>query len=207
MFKRMSVLVRRPDDMRESFAGKWEYHGTLVSQLPLIRSYLQNHVLEDNTPGGAFDADGIVELRFDRPEDMATAFGSPKASAVKGDEPGFLGHGTGYALRADTLPLASADGGKLIVVCGEGCSDRQIEGLRERAAGMAGFRAAARDDVASVIPRLEMVRPPQQVSTFLHLLFSDPQSATEAGVILADSVAGGGDGRFSIFRVRTTRVI
>jgi uncharacterized protein (TIGR02118 family) len=207
MFKRMSILVRRPDDDRDSFAAKWEFHGTLVSQLPLIRTYLQNHVVEAIPTGGAFDADGIVELRFDRPEDMATAFASPNAAAVKADEPGFLGHGTGYALQADTMPLVSPDGGKLIVVCGKGVHPSHVDHLLTTAAAAPGFLAATRDDVASVIARNEMERPPQWVSTFVHLLFSDPESATAAGVLIAAGLTAEAGEDASVVRVRTKTAI
>ena len=206
MFKRTSILVRRSEDVRESFAAKWEHHGTLVSQLPFIRTYVQNHVVEELTPNGPFDIDGIVELRFDRPEDMTAAFTSPNAVAVKEDEPGFLGHGTGYALRNDNMPLISPQGAKLIFVLANVPPPELLAAILSSAGAAPEFRAAARDDVATVIGRPEMKRPPQNVSTFLHLLFDDPQQASAAGRRLAGIIAQP-TSLASIVRVRTTTVI
>jgi uncharacterized protein (TIGR02118 family) len=202
----MSILIRLHQDDRESFAAKWEYHGTLVSQLPLIRTYLQNHVVETITRQGVIEADGIVELKFDRPEDMATAFASPNAAAVKADEPGFLGHGTGYALETDTMPLCSPDGAKLIAVWATN-SDPSVERLVHAARSIPGFKRAVRDVVASVIPRPEMRRPPQRVSTFLHLLFADTEAASSAGRTLVGSIGAENAANVSVFRVRTNVVI
>ncbi len=101
MFRRLSILVRRPSDDRGAFARGWEHHGTIVKHLPGIRSYQQNHVVEEFGHVGdppPFRVDGIVELRFDSPEAMKEAFASVAATPVKADEPNFLGHGTGYAM-------------------------------------------------------------------------------------------------------------
>jgi uncharacterized protein (TIGR02118 family) len=207
MFKRMSILLSRSEDDRASFARKWEHHGTLVSHLPLIRTYLQNHVVEELTPGGMIDADGIVELRFDHPEDMLSAFSHANAVAVKADEPRFLGHGTGYALANDSLPMDSPHGGKLIAVLAIGPGNGLVGRLLRAACSIPGFLASECDFVATVIPRSEMSRPPQQVYTFLHLLFADAQIASAAGRILIESPVADELADASLFRVRTNKVI
>ena len=204
MFKRMSILLRRAEETRDAFARKWERHGKLVSQLPLIQSYLQNHVVEEFTPGIGPDADGIVELRFNCPEDMTSAFSAPGAIAVKEDEPSFLGHGTGYALGNDSPSFASPQGAKLVVAIAR--SDEQlIETMLGHAASSRGFRAACRDDVKTILGRPEMKRGPQEVATFLHLLFENAATASDAGRDLASSAEG--TDVASVFRVRTVTVI
>lgn len=205
MFKRLSILLRKPEDTRDSFASKWERHGYLVSQLPLIRAYLQNHVIERFGPRGIPEADGIVELLFDRPEDMTTAFSDPRAALVRADEPGFLGHGTGYALERDSPCLAAPQGEKLIVVLDSSADERLAAALLSEAASSRGFRGGFRDNVQTIIGRPEMERGPQQVLGFLHLLFKDAETATNAGLRLAAAAADAEAA--SIFRVRAIPVL
>ena len=203
MFKRMSILRCLPSDDREAFARKWQFHGTLVSHLPLIRTYVQNHVVEHfSGADGMVQADGIVELRFDRPEDMAEAFASEAAIAVKADEPNFLGHGTGYALANDSLPLESPDGSKLILVLPQHVEDDARAACLDRARRLDGLVQAVQDDVADVIARSEMAQGPQVVSTFFHLLFPRPEIAVAA----AREMQRNGIAPTAIFRVRTLRV-
>src|SRR5689334_9573978 len=102
MLRRLSILVRKSSQSRQEFAHAWEFHGTLVKQLPGIRAYQQNHVLDEWNAGQApsFRIDGIVELQFDSMDAMSAAFASAAATPVKADEPNFLGHGTGYVSAA-----------------------------------------------------------------------------------------------------------
>jgi uncharacterized protein (TIGR02118 family) len=205
MFKRMSILLRKPEDTRDSFASKWERHGKLVSQLPLIRAYLQNHVIERFGTRGVPEADGIVELLFDRPEDMTTAFSDPRAALVRMDEPGFLGHGTGYALERDSPCLPASQGEKLIVMLDASADEKLAAALLGEAASSRGFRGGFRDNVKTIIARPEMERGPQQVLGFLHLLFDDVETASDAGRRLAEAAADAEAA--SIFRVRTITVL
>jgi uncharacterized protein (TIGR02118 family) len=208
VFKRMSILLRLPQDDRATFAQKWQHHGTLVSRMPLIRSYLQNHVVEEFADNQPIEADGIVELRFDKPEDMPAAFASDAAVPVRADEPNFLGHGTGYGIKQDSQSLKSPEGAKIIISIA-GSADSQLTAkLLESVRSILGLREVVRDDVASIIGRPEMKREPQQVSSFLHLLFEDSQTASKAGQALqADLVERGKGGCLTVHRVQTLAVI
>lgn len=202
MFKRMSVLVRRFDHDRSTFSRLWERHAAPVSQLPKVRGYIQNHVEEDFSPASPINADGFVELLWDRPEDMADAFASPAARPMVEDEPGFLGHGSGYALR-QAKPLQEAAGGKLIVAAlSESiAASRAVEAT---ARGMNGLTELLHDQVVDLIAKPGMA-PPQPVSDFLHLWFDDLDAARDAGRRLAT-----GDSPqvlLGIYRVRTIRFV
>ena len=195
MFKRMSVLVRRADHDRATFSRLWERHAAPVSQLPKVRGYIQNHIEEDFSRTSPIQADGFVELLWDRPEDMAAAFASEAARPMVEDEPGFLGHGSGYAL-AQARPLRDAIGGKLIVAAlGEPAAlaaiEAQIAALSED---------WSRDDVTALIPK-PLMAPPQPVDAFFHLWFDDMAAARDAGLRLADTVGLG------VYRVRTIRFV
>ena len=194
MFKRMSVLVRRPDQDRATFSRLWERHAAPVSALPRVRGYIQNHIEEDFCPAPPIRADGFVELLWDRPEDMAAAFASEAAKPMVEDEPGFLGHGSGYALR-EAEPLREAPGGKLIVVLvrDDGAS------LEKAAEGLSGLVRIQRDSVTALIAKPGMA-PPQPAEAFLHVWFSTVEAAQNAAKSLIIPGAG-------VFRVRTIRFV
>lgn len=200
MFKRMSVLVRRPDQNRATFSRLWERHAAPVSQLPRVRGYIQNHVEEEFSAASPIEADGFVELLWDRPEDMAAAFASPAARPMVEDEPGFLGHGSGYALR-DAAPLREATGGKLIVVppAEDAAALRAVQSASE---GMRGLTGLLHDEVVQLIAKPGM-SPPQPVGAFLHLWFDDVAAARDAARRLADAAQA----RLGVYQVRTLRFV
>lgn len=197
MFKRMSTLVRRPDHDRATFSRLWERHAAPVSCLPRVRGYIQNHIEEEFSAAAPIRADGFVELLWDSPEDMAAAFASEAARPMVEDEPGFLGHGSGYALHT-ALPLRDTPGGKLIIaVLGDDGA-----AIEAKAADLAGLTTCALDTVSSLIAKPGMT-PPQPVDAFLHLWFEDLEAARTAALRLAtrkDMTAG-------IYRVRTIRFV
>jgi uncharacterized protein (TIGR02118 family) len=208
VFRRLSILVRRPSDDRAAFARGWEHHGTIVEHLPGVRSYQQNHVLEEFGHAGAppeFRIDGVVELRFDSPEAMKDAFASDAAVPVKADEPNFLGHGTGYATAAAQSVRTAEDGSKLIVVIRHDGHPEAVSAPEALGRGMPGFQHAIRDDVVSVIARPEMTAGPQQADAFLHVCFDTPQHAREAASQLARHPVT--DAAYSVVRVRTVTVV
>ena len=201
MFKRMSVLVRRPDHDRATFSRLWRRHAEPVSGLPNVRGYIQNHIEQDFSPASPIQADGFVELLWDRPEDMAAAFASEAARPMVEDEPGFLGHGSGYAL-AQAQPLREAAGGKLVVAAlGDADAMAAFEG---QVAALAGPAAWLRDNVVNLIPKPGMA-PPQPTDTFFHLWFDNAQAASQAAPRLADLA----DDRLAlgVYLVRTIRFV
>jgi uncharacterized protein (TIGR02118 family) len=202
MFKRMSVLVRRPGDDRAFFSRGWERHAAPVADLPRVRGYIQNHVEEAFTSveEAPIEVDGFVELLWDRPEDMAAAFASPAARPMVEDEPNFLGHGSGYALKAAPA-LFEAEGGKLIVAA-VGGQDR-LNALETGLSTLEGLRLLIRDDVAGLIPKPGMA-PPQPVDAFFHLYFDAIGPACEAGRRIA---AARWEARLGVYRVRTIRFV
>ena len=206
MLRRLSILVRKSSQSREEFARAWEFHGTLVKQLPGIRAYQQNHVLDEWDAGGppSFRIDGIVELQFDSVEAMRAAFASAAATPVKADEPNFLGHGTGYVGAAPHTPVAAENGRKLIVVA-RNPRDVSAGDVLERALHhLPNLTHLIRDDLTAVIARPEMAEGPQQADVFLHAYFANRDSAQYAARSLVHS-----DLRapFSVVRVRTLTVV
>jgi len=209
MLKRMSILVRLPSDDQAMFSRKWQRHGTLVSHLPGIHSYIQNHV-EEQFGSANVKANGIVELRFDSLEAMHSAFTTEAAKPVRNDEPNFLGHGTGYILEAPTPIQTAVDGSKLILALKLEKSPEQIDSIEDFAKSLEGYRDLVRDNVASILARREMAEGPQHVDAFLHIYFDRPESARRAGQTLAEryGLATKAPNEFlSIFRVRTITYI
>ena len=206
MFKRMSVLVRRPGDDRADFSRGWERHAAPVSGLPRVRGYIQNHVQEEFMAAeeALIQADGFVELLWDRPEDMAAAFASPAARPMVEDEPNFLGHGSGYALKAAPA-LRESSGGKLIVAAAAGVDRTKLDRLEASLSALEGLQVTIRDDVASLIPKPGMA-PPQPVDAFFHLYFDDADAARRAGKRIADDARSWAV-RLGVYRVRTLRFV
>ena len=85
MLKFMVVLYRRPDLSPEAFLRHLsEIHTPLAKQLPGLKRYRQNHVVDDpkrKLPGW----DAIVELYFDNWEAMESAWASPEGAASDAD--------------------------------------------------------------------------------------------------------------------------
>ena len=203
----MSVLVRRDGDDRAYFSEKWKGHAAPVSGLPKVRGYIQNHVeAEFSVPGKSapIKADGFVELYWDKPEDMAEAFKSPLAKPMIDDEPGFLGHGSGYAL-ADAPPLKDSQGGKLILALVYEQPGEFLEPLNKACSSLNATHSI-RDDVVGLIDKPNM-SPSQPVNTFIHLYFDTREAANTAGEKLAGFFGGRHDVSAGIYGVYTVRFV
>jgi len=89
MLKFMVVLYHRPDLSPQQFRHHLEtIHAPLAKALPGLRSYKQNHVVQDGKrkhPGW----DAIIELYFDNRESMEAAWSSPQGKASDADLPAF----------------------------------------------------------------------------------------------------------------------
>lgn len=203
MFKRMSVLVRRDGDDRAYFAEKWLAHAAFISGLPGVRGYLQNHVVEEFVDAAPLRVDGVVELRFDSPAAMAEAFKSPAAKLMAADEPGFLGHGSGYALTTDG-PLRAAEAGEKLVVAMIDATSTAAQTYAEALANKLGA-AFIVDDVAELIAKPNMASP-QPVKAFVHLFYEGAEAASKAGK-RALALAQSNSLNVAVFRVRTVTIV
>lgn len=203
MFKRMSVLVRRDGDSRAYFAEKWRAHAAFISGLPGVRGYLQNHVVEEFPGAAPLRVDGIVELRFDSPAAMAEAFKGPAAKLMAADEPGFLGHGSGYALTTDG-PLRPSEGGGKLIIAVIDAAPETARGYAETLARETGTDVVL-DDVAELIAKPNMA-PPQPVRFFLHVFCANAEAASAAG---RQALVRARDHGLAVapFRVRTVTIV
>lgn len=95
MDKRITLLAKRPDIAFEQFDAYWAGpHVTVVTALPGMKGYIQNHVIRRHD---ADDIDGIVEIWFETPPERQTnAHFSPEQLE---DELRFLGSIIGLTLR------------------------------------------------------------------------------------------------------------
>jgi len=204
MFKRMSILEKRPGDDRAFFSQHWrERHGPLVARLPLIRTYVQNHVEEVYEPG-SFRVDGIVELLFDDAAAMNEAFAPEAVQAVRTDEANFLGNATGYVIGDSAIRMAE-ESGKLVVPLAHGGDQAELKRFEAALGRLPGVIHLIRDDVASTIARPGAGQPGQQVDAFFHLYFSKVAGARRAGPQIAELAHG--SIRLGVFRMRTVRIV
>ena len=93
MLKQLSIFRRREDLSQEAFRHYWRNsHPEVVTRLPGIRRYVQNHmtaVLRGN-PGW----DGIAEVWFDDIESMRANVGSRVLADIRADEANFIAAGS-----------------------------------------------------------------------------------------------------------------
>ena len=114
MLKQITWFRRRADLSREAFAQHWgTRHAAIVSELPGLRRYVQNHVTAD---GG--DVDGVAEVWFDDIEAMRANVGRPELDRIRADEPNFLDiDSMGTLVAAPSVVIDGAtEGAKLLVM-------------------------------------------------------------------------------------------
>ncbi|MFM9925298.1 EthD domain-containing protein [Variovorax sp. H27-G14] len=95
---RMGLIRKKPDWTDDAFRRHWrDSHGPLVAQLPALRAYRQNLVVDRLQRGidfarGPWDFDGFSQLRFDAAAQADAAFTHGElAAAIRADEEHFLG--------------------------------------------------------------------------------------------------------------------
>jgi uncharacterized protein (TIGR02118 family) len=204
MFKRMSILEKRPGDDQAFFSRYWqERHGPLVARLPLIRAYVQNHVEEQYEPT-SFRVGGIVELQFDDAAAMDEAFTADASQVVMADEANFLGNAAGYVIGDSSVRMAG-ELGKLVVLLAHGGDQTAVKHFEAALRRLPGFIQLIRDDVASTITRRGSARPGQRVDNFFHLYFSDVAYARRAGPQVAELAWG--SFKLGVFQMRTVRIV
>lgn len=96
MIVRMGLLQKRADLRTGAFRQHWAaQHSGIAAQLPGLRAYRQNHVIEAAQRAITFDRggkeyDGFSQLWFDNPSAMAQAI-EARATDLATDERAFLG--------------------------------------------------------------------------------------------------------------------
>jgi len=184
--KRMSILERRPGDERAFYSRHWrEIHGGMVSRMPFLYAYIQNHVMEELTPGRAdFPADGIVEQLWRNTREMQRGYNSEVVAELIADEVNYLGHGSNYAILAQQKLREAPAGNKLVVALRHGGKVDLADALANKAAGLCPD--LLRDDVIATIAKPNFLPvPPRPVDMFLHLYCADADAAAQIGRELA----------------------
>ena len=93
MLKQLSIFRKREDLSRDAFRHYWrDRHPDVVTRLPGIRRYVQNHVTR--TLRGEPAWDGIAEVWFDDIESMRANAGNPVLADIRADEANFIAPGS-----------------------------------------------------------------------------------------------------------------
>lgn len=207
--KRMSILEKRPQDDRAFFSKHWrEIHGGMVSRLPFLASYIQNHIIEDFLHGQAgLPGDGFVEQLWRSTAEMQRGYNSPVVKDLISDEVNYLGHGSNYAILASEALRPAPDGSKLVIAIRHGGDvdvvDTVASGARTLAAHM------VRDDVIATIAKPNMLPvQPHPVDAFLHVYFDSAQKAASAAQYAARNLPDlNAKAAIGIWRVRTETIV
>ena len=95
MLKMVIFFKRRAGMPVEAFQEHWRTrHAAIISRLPGIRRYVQNHVLPGAYRKGEPPFDGVAESSFDDSDAMKALVGTPQYDAVLADEPNFIERST-----------------------------------------------------------------------------------------------------------------
>ncbi len=95
MLTMVIFFKRRAGLSVEAFQEHWRTrHAGIISKLPGIRRYVQNHALASAYRKGEPAFDGVAESSFDDSEAMKALVGTPQYGAVLADEPNFIDRST-----------------------------------------------------------------------------------------------------------------
>lgn len=180
----------------------------MVSRMPHLYAYIQNHVVEDFAVGD-FPANGIVEQLWRTTREMQRGYNSPMVRELIADEVNYLGHGSNYAILADG-PLRNApDGTKLVAALRHGGDAGLADAVADKAAEFCA--ELVRDDVIATIAKPNFLPvPPRPVDMFLHLYGNDGPSASDMGHRLAEAVTAltfPNKAAFGLWRVATRIIV
>lgn len=207
--KRMSILERRRQDDRAFFSRHWhEVHGGMVSRLPHLASYIQNHIVEEFPhEHGTFPGDGIVEQLWRSTADMQRGYNSAVVKDLVEDERNYLGHGSNYAILASEALRLAPDGSKVIIAIRHGGDVGLVDGILQMVPDQASH--VLRDDVIATIPKPNMLPvQPHPIDAFLHLYFAGPEAAAGAAAALVKSLPKmNARAAIAVWRVRTEKII
>lgn len=103
MLKICAVITAKPELTREQFLYYWqEEHPAVVRALPGIRRYVQNAAVEHHA---SWPFDAVAEVYFESMRDIAVAFASPAADAMREHERLFVGNMEWIISEATEVPL------------------------------------------------------------------------------------------------------
>jgi uncharacterized protein (TIGR02118 family) len=97
MIVRMGLIKKKPQWSTDDFRRYWrDHHGALAAQVPGLRRYEQNHVVDTAQRGISFtrgpeQLDGFSMLWFDSEEAMRAALDTDAGRALVPDENHFIG--------------------------------------------------------------------------------------------------------------------
>jgi uncharacterized protein (TIGR02118 family) len=97
MIVRMGLIKKKPQWSTDDFRRYWrDHHGALAAQVPGLRRYEQNHVIDTAQRGISFtrgpeQLDGFSMLWFDSEEAMRAALHTDAGRALVPDENHFIG--------------------------------------------------------------------------------------------------------------------
>jgi uncharacterized protein (TIGR02118 family) len=113
MVKYIICARRKPGWTRAEFSDYWRnQHGPLVRSVPEfmrhVRKYVQCHIVAGAPPLGVEGAyDGVAELWFDNPEEIARAFEEPRyLEIIRPDELKFVDLPNCISFLTEEVPMA-----------------------------------------------------------------------------------------------------
>ncbi len=119
MLKQITYFQKRDDLDMAAFRSHWQnVHADIVTQLPGIRRYVQNHIVEPFGDPNLMQIDGIAEVWFDDIDAMRANRDHPALAAIREDEPKFFDTDTMGSIITEPSVFVdgTAEGEKLVVL-------------------------------------------------------------------------------------------
>ena len=92
--KNVEFVTRRPDLTVEAFQRHWrEVHGPIAAAIPVVRRYVQSHVLPETYARRTPPYDGIAVTWFDSTDAMRHSATTVEYVRTRADEPNFIAPG------------------------------------------------------------------------------------------------------------------
>jgi uncharacterized protein (TIGR02118 family) len=92
--KNVEFVTRRPDLSVEAFQRHWrDIHGPIAATIPVLKRYVQSHVLPEAYTRRAPAYDGVAITWFDSTNAMRLSATTPEYARTRADEPNFIAAG------------------------------------------------------------------------------------------------------------------
>ena len=110
MIKVISAFKRKNGLSVEAFQQYWlDVHGPIVTKLPEVKGYIQNHTLVAGYRRGEPAVDGVAELCIENTDTLRTLIGTEELKAVREDHPKFMDMDSYLEFVAEDVVIKNGD--------------------------------------------------------------------------------------------------
>lgn len=217
MITSLSLMRRRGDIDNAAFRKHWlDPHGVVTAELPLVRRYVQGHVIDSpivNALARELAIDGFAVLTFDSFDDRETAYSSPKIRECDKDSERFVGSVTRVVSRTRVVAAPPVQEGLAKVYVLRTGTPEEAESWSDahadRVGRLPGVRGQVRHKVlaqggapGSKVPEFKL-----PVAAAAEVWFEDGEALLLAADTLAEDGEGEASDRIALYPAQDVRLI